>query len=357
MKYIGMDAHKTTIMVGIVDGRNHSLPPFPVATTPEDVRRLARAIKKPARVALEATRNHAYLHDLLESEGLDVFVSHPKDTDAIGKSKKKSDRHDAITLAKLLKADVLTESYVPPLDVRLLRELVRDYRRLVAISTRAKNWIRATLAQEGLTCRFSDIFGKNARSWLSSVALHPMRKASIERSLAIIAAAQDQIRGAAKRIVDLVRDDPDIRLLMSIPGVGYIIAAAILSEIGDIFRFSSDRKLASYSGLVTTTRESGGVIRYGHITKEGPTTLRWALVAATAHLIRRPGPLKSFYERLAEKHGKKSARAAAARKLLRYIYAILTSRKEYDPGMAVQRGIECVLGQPPVRVGQARRRT
>jgi len=354
MKYIGMDVHKTSIMVSVVDEENNSAPPFRIPNTPEQLVKLASGIDQPAKVAIEATRNHAFVHDLLEGEGLDVFVSHPKYTEAIASSKKKSDRHDAITLAKLLKADLLSESYVPVLDIRLLRELIREYRRLVSLSTRAKNWIRSTLAQDGLQCAFSDIFGKSAKAWLSTAPMHPLRRESVERDLNMIASLREHINSAKVQIVNIVKDDPDVKLLLSIPGVGYITAAAILSEIAGISRFGSDRKLASYAGLVTTTRESAGIIRHGHITREGSATLRWALVMATTHLIRKPGPLKTFYERLADKHGKKSARVAAARKLLRYIFAILTSRNAYDPGVALQRGIECVFGQPPVRVGQAR---
>lgn len=347
MKYIGMDVHKASVMVSWVDEENHVMRPFRIPNTTEELLGFARAIERPAKIAVEATRNHAFVHDLLEGEGLDVFVSHPKDTEAIASSKKKSDRHDAITLAKLLKAELLTESYVPPLDVRLLRELVRDHIRLVSARTRAKNWIRSTIAQEGLTCSYRDIFGKSAKAWLASCNLHPMREASVERSLALIAALQEPIKNTTEVIEALVKDDPEIKLLTSIPGVGYVTAAAILSEIGDITRFKSDRQLASYAGLVTTTRESAGVVRHGHITKEGSATLRWALVMGTSHLIRRPGPLKAFYERVREKHGKKCARVATGRKLARYIFAILTSGKEYDPGKALQRGIECVMGRPP----------
>ena len=354
MKYIGMDMHKATVMVSWVDENNCVVSPFQIRNTTEQLEAFARAVEGPCRVAIEATRNHAFVHDLLEGEGLDVFVSHPKHTEAITSSKKKSDRHDAITLARLLKAELLTESYVPPLEVRLLRELVREQRRLVSISTRARNWIRATLAQDGLNCHFRDIFGKGAQAWLACANIHPSRRRSVARNLELIAFLQDRIRTVSEEIVALVKDDPDVRLLITIPGVGYLTAAAIRSEIGDVTRFSSDRHLASYAGLVTTTRESAGFVRHGHIMKEGSAVLRWALSMAVIHLIRKPGPLNVFYERLREKHGKKSARTATARKLARYVFAILTTRKEYDPQMPARRRVECLLGRPPVRVGQAR---
>ncbi len=350
-KFIGMDVHSASITVGWIDEDGFEIRPFTIPNTVQDLRSFCRAIDRPAKIAIEATRNHAFVHDLIEAEGLEVLVSHPKHTEAIASCKKKSDRHDARTLARLLRADLLTESYVPPLEIRLLRELVREYIRLTRVSTRARNWIRAILASEGMTCRFSDIFGKGAREWLACAQMHPDRKRSIERSLALISALSLNLRAVTAEIVARVKGDPDVELLISIPGIGYILGAIIIAEIGDISRFPSGRKLAGYTGLVTTTRESAGIVRHGHITKEGSANLRWALCMATSHLLRKPGPMKSFYNRLLERHGKKSARVACARKLTNYIFAILASRERYDPGTAAKRRLQHRLGQPPVCVG------
>ncbi len=337
MKYIGMDIHKTSTMISWVDEANVVLPPFKIPTEKESLRQFASAVAGSAKVAIEATRNHAFIHDLLAAAGLEVVVSHPKHTAAICASKKKNDRHDARTLAKLLQADLLTVCYMPPLEVRLLRELVREHLRLTAIMIRARNWIRATLAQHGLVCRFRDIAGPGGRAWLEAAEMHPIRRQAIQRDLELIAVVQEQVEAVQQQIFTQVKDDPAIHRLVSLPGVGYLLAAAILAEIGEVRRFASDRRLASYAGLVTTTRESAGVVRHGHITKEGSAVLRWALSMAVTHLVRKPGPLKQFYLRVAEKHGKKSARTATARKLARVIFAMLTQQTGYDPSHFTQR--------------------
>lgn len=356
MKYIGMDIHQTSTTISWVEENNWVMRPFTIPTTAEDLRTFAQAVEGPCKVAIEATRNHAFIHDLLEAEGLAVMVSHPKHTEAISSCKKKSDRHDAVTLAQLLKANLLTESYVPPLEIRLLRELVREYIRLSTIGIKARNWIRAALAQQGLQCHFRDVFGPGAQTWLASIELYPSRRRAIERSLQIIAFGQERLQEIREEIIAQIKDNLAARLLISLPGVGYLLAAAILAEIGEVSRFASDRQLASYAGLVTTTRESAGHIRHGRITKEGATVLRWALGMAVTHLIRKPGPLKQFYERLAEKHGGKSARTATARKLTSYIFAMLTQQENYDPGKAAQRRQETLLAKVPVRVGKTRLR-
>ena len=103
------------------------------------MRDFARAFPSPARVAIEAPRNHAFIHDLLETEGLQVLVSHHRHTEAITSCKRKSDRHDAITLARLRKADLLTESYVLPLQIRLLREWCGEYIQLTILCIRTRN--------------------------------------------------------------------------------------------------------------------------------------------------------------------------------------------------------------------------
>jgi len=120
------------------------------------------------------------------------------------------------------------------------------------------------------------------------------------------------------------------KLLMTVPGVGYYIGLMILAEIGDVRRFPSARKLASYAGLVPTTRSSGGHTYHGRITKQGSSWLRWAAIEVALHLTRQPGPLRRFYERQRRRKGPKIARVALARKLLTYMYWMLRHNEPYD---------------------------
>ena len=121
-----------------------------------------------------------------------------------------------------------------------------------------------------------------------------------------------------------------MQLLMTIPGVDYYSALAITSEIGDIHRFSDARKLASYAGLVTSTRKLNNFVRHGHITKEGPDVLRWILVCCAHSAVKRDGKLKRFYSRLAKRVGGNKAIVATARKLLVIIFHMLMSQKPFE---------------------------
>jgi len=133
----------------------------------------------------------------------------------------------------------------------------------------------------------------------------------------------------SKELRGMARDDPDVQLLTTIPGVGYYIALLIKAEVGDVGRFSSGDHLASYAGLVPSTRSSGGVERHGRITREGSRWLRWALVEAALVHLRYDTPVTRAYHRIAERRGRKVARVAAARMLLEVCHSVLKHRRPY----------------------------
>jgi len=121
----------------------------------------------------------------------------------------------------------------------------------------------------------------------------------------------------------MAEGDEDIRLLMSIPGVGYYTALLVKAEIGEVSRFPFKERMASYSGLVPSTKSSGGVTRHGRITREGSRWLRWALVEAALVHLRYDTPVTRAYHRIAERRGRKTARVASARMLLEVCYSVL----------------------------------
>jgi transposase len=120
-----------------------------------------------------------------------------------------------------------------------------------------------------------------------------------------------EILGLSKELRALARDDPDVRLLETIPGVGYYIALLIKAEVGDVNRFKSKDHLTSYAGLVPSSKSSAGVQRHGRITRAGSTWLRWALVEAAMVHLSYDTPVTRLYHRVAERRGKKKALVAA----------------------------------------------
>ena len=128
----------------------------------------------------------------------------------------------------------------------------------------------------------------------------------------------------------MAEEDPDTLLLMTVPGMGYYSALLTKSEIGDVRRFRSAKQLCSYAGLVPSTYASGNTCFHGHITKQGSRWLRWILVEAAIHALKRPGVLRRFYFKVERKKGGQIAKVAAARKLLEWIYHILRDGRTYQ---------------------------
>ncbi|ALS24173.1 IS110 family transposase [Paenibacillus naphthalenovorans] len=125
------------------------------------------------------------------------------------------------------------------------------------------------------------------------------------------------------------KKNPNVPLLMGIPGISVLSALTILAEIGDVTRFLSPKKLACYTGLVPSVHQSGKTRYTGNITKEGRATLRWILVQCAQRAIQSKGKLRAFYLGLKEKKGYKIAIVATARKLLHIIWAVLVRQEEY----------------------------
>jgi transposase len=141
---------------------------------------------------------------------------------------------------------------------------------------------------------------------------------------------QEEIECIDSKLAGIAKDDKNVRLLITIPGVDYYSALAILSEIGDIRRFPDAKKLTSYAGLVSSTRRSNKIIRHGHITKEGPEILRWILICDTHAAVKREGKLNRFYKRLSKRIGANKAIVATARKMLVIIYHMLVNQSPYE---------------------------
>jgi len=140
----------------------------------------------------------------------------------------------------------------------------------------------------------------------------------------------------SKELRGMARDDPDVLLLMTIPGVGYYIVLLVKAEIGNPSRFSSGDHLASFAGLVPSTRSSSAVERHGRITREGSKWLRWVMVEAAMVHLRYDAPVTQCYHKVAECRGRKAALVAAARKLVTVCYSVLVNRKPYYNSLHAQ---------------------
>ncbi|MEN3313423.1 MAG: transposase, partial [Actinomycetota bacterium] len=200
----------------------------------------------------------------------------------------KTDRIDARVLAELSWRDLVPAIWLPDPSVRRERELARFRLHLVRHRTTLKNRIHATLITFGHPCPVSDLFGLAGRELLDRLQVPDPWRRNVDASLELIDDLELQI---ASLTVELKRQGADHRyvpLLVTAPGLGWINAYTIASEIGDIERFASPAKLCGYTGLCPRVLQSGQTDRCGPISKHGPRYLRWALFEAALNACKHP---------------------------------------------------------------------
>ena len=278
------------------------------------------------RVAMESSTAIAPLYRKLASKGFDVVVSHPKKTRYIAEAKIKSDRVDSKTIAELARLDALPLAYVPNEETSKLREKVRRRAFLVRQRAKLKVKIKIVLTYEGIKPPLDHgLFTLKGVEWLHSLSLE-----SVDSYLRIMNTFSREIKLLSKQLVGLAEEDEDVKLLMTVPGIGYYSALLVKSEIGDINRFPFGERLCSYAGLVPSTYASGRVVRHGGVTKEGSRWLRWVMVqAAQTHVRSFDSTITRMYSRVAERRGHRVALTAAAHKLLLVCYSVLRNKRPY----------------------------
>jgi len=278
------------------------------------------------KVGMESSNQIAPLYRKLASSGYSVVVSHPKKTRYIAEAKIKCDRVDSKAIAELVRLDALPLAYFPDGETATLREKVRRRAFLVRSRVKLRVKIKSVLTYEGLKwpSEYGLFTGKGVE-WLHSLNVEP-----VESYLRIMRIFDDEIRLLNRQLRGLAENDEDVRLLMTVPGIGYYSALLVKSEIGDVNRFPFGERLCSYAGLVPSTHASGNTVRHGGITKEGSRWLRWVMVeAAQTHVHKYDTSITRAYNRIAEKRGKRIAVVAAARRLLMCSYSVLKNKRPY----------------------------
>ena len=209
----------------------------------------------------------------------------------------KTDRVDARVLADLARRDLVPAVWVPPLDDRAIREPLRRRSHLIRLRTSSINRTFGLLTQWGLSRNLTALRKPGALDELAEHGVPEVWRHSLATLLAVIDDLDRQLAPLERELRPLARTDERARLLMSIPGVAELLGLTIASEIGDISRFASARKLVGYSGLTPRIKQSGQSSRVGRISKAGPDTLRWAAVEAAQHAWRPNNPWHALYSR------------------------------------------------------------
>jgi transposase len=330
MVTVGVDLHKRVAQIAVLTPEGE-VSQHRLETTTREITQFFAKLPAQTPVAVEASATWWWFIDLLEALGHRPVLSHPKQTKAIAAARLKNDRVDAARLAMLLRADLLPAVWIPPSSLREARELVRHRIRLTQLRTCLRNMLQSMLARRNLR-------PAEATKWMSVRGLQELAALSLPTAPSIIRedcfellhVFDEQIRNLDIQLTQAWGEDPRVRRLTSVPGIGPFIATVLVLELGEIHRFPSAKHLASYVGLTPRIRASAERTRTGHISKEGNRLLRWVLVLAATQASRRPGPLRAWYRAVQKRRGRNAARVALARRLAEIVYQLWKTETTYD---------------------------
>jgi transposase len=330
--YVGIDVHRKRSQVAVVTGDGSVQLNKNTVNGTEPILRLIGDLPAGTPVAFEAAYGWGWLVRLLEDYGFEPHLVHPLQCKAIASARLKNDKVDAAILAQLLRADLLPEAWIAPQQVRQLRALLRHRTGLVRLGTQLQNRIHAVVADFGYD-RTGSYWTGPGRGWLAELELPAISREIVTDCLAFIDALAPEIDRIDAELRQHAKADPRVKVLTTLPGVGQFTALVMLAEIGDITRFASARKLASWAGLTPTVRGSDRTVRHGHISKQGSAWLRWVLNQA-AQTAKRSPEFTATYTAIAKRRGTKIATIAIARKLLTRAYHLLAAAQAPDTATA-----------------------
>jgi transposase len=338
MIHAGLDLSRRKVDICLLSDDGAHLDQLVVPPDVDSLRTLARRIeevhRQPVCAVVESMTGARILHDTLEASGWDVEIADAQKVKGLAPLACKTDKIDSMVLATLSQRDLVPAIWLPDPEVRSERELARFRLHLVKHKSALKNRIHSTLINFGRACPVTDLFGVEGRKLLERLEVPEPWRGNVTASVELIDDLEDQIESVNRRLKAGHADHPYIPLLMSVPGIGWVLAFTIAAEIGQIERFQSPEKLTGYTGLCPRVNQSGDKDRRGPLTKHGPTYLRWALLEATMHALKHPAYSERYQRnkrRLGKQRGAKVAQIDIARRLSHAIWHMLSRNEEFAP--------------------------
>jgi transposase len=338
MLHAGLDLSRKKLDVCLLSDEGEHVDQLAVPPDVDSLRNLARRIgevhAEPVCAVVESMTGARLVHDTLEAEGWSVEIADAQKVKGLAPLACKTDKIDSLVLATLSHRDLVPVIWLPDPRVRSERELARFRLHLVKHRSMLKHRIHSTLISFGRPCPVTDLFGVEGRRLLERLDVPEPWRSNVIAALSLIDTLEEQIAEINRRLRGGHADHPYIPLLMSAPGIGWVLAFTISSEIGEISRFESPAKLTGYTGLCPRVVQSGDSDRRGPLTKHGPTYLRWALLEATMHALKHPAYSERYQRtkrRLGKQRGAKVAQIDIARRLAHAIWHMLSRGEKFAP--------------------------
>jgi len=337
MLYAGLDLSRQRLDVHVLDEEGRTVEVTAVRPDADALRTLADRVLRHGQevtATIESMTGARFVHDQLELAGWDVEIADAQKVKGLAPLAAKTDKIDARVLAELGRRDLVPAIWLPDPSVRAERERARFRLYLVRHRTALKNRIHATLMTFGHPVPVSDLFGVAGRDLLARLAIPEPWASTLATSLAMVDELEVRIDACERDLRALGAEHRYIPLLCSVPGISWVLAYTIASEIGDIERFATPKKLAGYTGLCPIVRQSGNRDVRGPLAKNGPKYLRWALIEAATNACRNPRYHERYErtkQRLGRQRGAKVARVELARTLTEAIWHMLTKNEPFAP--------------------------
>lgn len=319
---VGMDLHRRRSVLVRMTPEGERLGKVRIVNSAKALREeIAKAGPSP-KVVLEATYGWYWAADILAEAGAQVHLAHPLGVKAFTYRRVKNDERDAADLADLLRMGRLPEAWIAPHEIRELRELTRYRAKLVGKRTGYKDMVHAVLAKLGIATGCTDIFGKGGTQWLDGLRIPQPYAGKVSSLRMLIQTHTEEIGMLDEVIADLLADHTGYRVIQQLPGIGPVLAAIIVAEVGDITRFRRPEQLCSWAGLTPRHRESDLKVARGPISKQGSKILRWAMIEAVQH-TRTGTRIRAVKDAIVARRGPQArniAKVAAARQLLTLVF-------------------------------------
>ena len=317
-QYVGIDLHRRRSVIVRKNADGELLSKVHIDNDPIALADAVAAAGPSPEVVVEATFGWYWAVDVLQELGANVHLAHPLGNNW-GNRRVKNDERDATDLVDLLRLGRLAEAWIAPPEIRELRELTRYRIKLVRLRSGLKAQVHAVMGKNGVLPARHDMFGPGGTAQLDALRLPMAYDLRLESLRDLVEIYSKEIASLDRRIADHLRHHAGYQAIQAIHGIGPVLAAVFVAEIGDVTRFPDPDRLCSWAGLTPRHRESDTKVRRGSITKQGSGLVRWAAVEA---ISRNHGgdKVKADYRRIAERRGRNIGRVAAARRVLRLVY-------------------------------------